>query len=150
MEEADPVALPRTMRSNEVDSIVYCVADAERARHVVESEIVIVVIDGIHLLVNVGHEQVLPAVLIVVGGVHTHAGSRASILAVGDTRVEPDFFESASAIEEKKIRHSVIGHEQVHPAIVVNVGSDHAPRFTRAFAIPASADASRNVPSPLL
>jgi hypothetical protein len=36
-------------------------ADAERAGHVVESEIVIVAIDGIHFLVNIGNEQVQPA-----------------------------------------------------------------------------------------
>src|SRR5580704_9932035 len=87
-------------------------ADAERASHVVKCEIVIVVIDGIHFLVDIRHKKVLPAILIIVRRIDPHARSRTSVLAISDTGVKADFFELPFAIEKNKIREGVIGHEK--------------------------------------
>src|SRR5579859_6575574 len=74
-----------------------CAPDAGCAGHVVERFVVAVAVHGIHFLIDVGHEEALPAVLIEIGGVYTHAGSRAAVLTECNTGGEANFFELAVA-----------------------------------------------------
>ena len=87
-------------------------ANAIRNGHIVEGLIAIVVVKRIHLLVYVGDEQVHPAVLVVVGGVHPHPGARPPLGAVAHVGLKAYLFELPIAtIDKQEIRHCVIGDE---------------------------------------
>src|SRR5215813_14404196 len=55
---------------------------------IVEGKVVITAIDGVHLLVDIGYEEVLPAVLIEIGRIDSHARAGSPILAIGHTSLE--------------------------------------------------------------
>src|SRR5271165_5185631 len=106
-------------------------ADAAGHGDGIESFVVIVLVQRENFLVDVGDEQVHEAIFVEVGGIHTHAGSRAAIFAVGDVGSQTNFLEMSNAIHKKKIRHGVVGHKKIHAAIVVYIRGDHAPGFPK-------------------
>ena len=53
-----------------------------------------VLIETIEFMVQVGHEQVHPAILIQVGGIYSHARTRLPSLAIGHASGESDFVRS--------------------------------------------------------
>src|SRR5260370_37886929 len=61
-------------------------ADTQWAGHVVKGEVSVVVVQGIHFLIDACHEQVLPTILGVVGRLEAHARTRAAFLAIGNSR----------------------------------------------------------------
>src|SRR2546423_8566525 len=79
-------------------------------------------VDGVHLVIHIREKQILPPVLIIVGRIDTHAGAGTTILAVSDPGREADFFELAFPIDKKKVGNGVIGHEKIHPVVVIIVG----------------------------
>src|SRR5690349_1405740 len=90
-------------------------------------------VDGVHLVIHVGDKQILETVLIIVGGINTHAGAGPAILAIGYLGREPDFFELASTIDEEKIGNGVVGNEEIHPVIIINIGRNRSPGFPANF-----------------
>src|SRR5258708_6790522 len=95
----------------------------------------IVAVDRIHFLVDVGDEQILPAVLIEIGGIDAHAGAFAPVLTVGHAGAETHLFKfSVVLVHEKEICDRVVGDEEIHPTVVVHVRGNHAPGFTERFA----------------
>ena len=67
-------------------------------------------------------DQVEPAVPVVVAELRPHAGSRLAVPRHGHTRKQADFAEAPSSlVVEQEIRHAVVGHEHIRPAIVVVV-----------------------------
>ena len=97
-------------------------------RDIVERLVMIVVIKRIHFLVDVGDKQVCPSILIVIRSVHTHARARSSIHAVAHAGLQRDFFEpSLTAVDEQEVGHGIVGHPQIHPAVVINVCRHDAP-----------------------
>ena len=76
-------------------------ADALGHGDIFKGRIAVVLIEGKNLLVDVGDEQIHPAVLIEVGGVHTHSGTGATFGTVGNVGGEPGFFEAAAAAIQK-------------------------------------------------
>src|SRR5207247_6485011 len=68
-------------------------AETHRPCPVFKGKVMIVTVDGIHLLIHVGHEEILPAVLIKICRIHAHAGALASVLTVGHTRLEGSVLE---------------------------------------------------------
>src|SRR3954470_9760379 len=86
-------------------------------------------VDGVHLVIHIGDKQILPAVLVIVGGIDAHAGAGATILTISDPGPEAGFFELAFTIEKKKIGNSVIGHEEIHPVVVIDISRDRSPGF---------------------
>ena len=62
----------------------------------------------------------------------------------------PRAIRSRTAIDEQKILHRVVGDKQIHAAVVVDVGRDHAQAFAQGFAMSVPLPTSVNVPSPLL
>ena len=98
--------------------------------HIVEAFVVEIAVNRVHLLVHVGDEEIHPAVVIVIGGIHTHSGARVPVGAVCHARHKSDLFKPAfSAVGEQVIEGGVIGYEQVHPAVIVDVGGHYAPGF---------------------
>src|SRR5438067_11456439 len=60
---------------------------------VVEGAVVIIVVEGIMLVVNVVHEQIRPAVLVVVGRIDTHSRTGATFGAVSHASFQARFLE---------------------------------------------------------
>src|ERR1700740_1391306 len=68
-------------------------AQTHWSREIFKRQVVVVLVDGIHFLIDIGDEEVLPAVLVEIGGVYAHAGAFAAILAEGDTGLQADFLK---------------------------------------------------------
>src|SRR5215468_3128930 len=95
---------------------------------IVKRKVMIAVVDGIHLLVNIGYKEVLPAVLIEIGRIDSHARAGSPILAVGNTGFESHLLKfSATLIDEQKICHGIVCNEEIHPTVVVHVSGDNSP-----------------------
>src|SRR2546430_483116 len=77
-------------------------ADAGGHGHVIKGFVLVVPIQGIHFLVNVGDEEVHPAVLVIICRINTHAGARAAVGAVADTCLEANFFQVTLALIGKQ------------------------------------------------
>ena len=104
---------------------------------VLEGKVMVVPVDGIHLLIHVRDEEVLPTVLVVIRRIHTHAGSLAAILAVGHACFKRGVFElSVVLVHKKKIRDRIVGHKQIHPAVVINVCGDNSPGLSQGLRNP--------------
>ena len=81
-----------------------------------------VLVQAEHLLVDVRHEQVLPAVAVVVRRVDPHAGSRRAGVAVGHSQQQAFFVEgSVALVDKEKVLNRVVGDEQVQRAVAVDV-----------------------------
>src|SRR5256884_2099151 len=88
----------------------------------------IVLVYGEHFAVEVRHEQAHPSIIIEIGGVHAHAGSRPAAVTVSNACSRGDLIEfSLATIDEEKIGHRVVAYPQVDQSVVVDVGRDHAP-----------------------
>src|SRR5580704_13047896 len=104
--------------------------DAGCPGYVVEAIVFLIVIEGKLFPADIGHEEILKAVLIIVNCVDPHAGSCGAFRAVGHSRCEPDLFELAPAlVEKKKVGNRIVGHEQVEQSVIVDVRSHYAERF---------------------
>ena len=92
----------------------------------------LILVEGEHLLVHVGHEQILPSVLIEVGGIDSHAGAGFPVGAEPHLREKTDLVPPVvSPVDEQEVLHRVVGDEEVHPAVVVDVGGDDAQRLAQ-------------------
>src|SRR5215204_3800907 len=102
------------------------------ARSINKGQVFLVLIKTEQLLVDVGHEQVLPAVAVIVCRIDTHPGSRRARIAVSDTRQQPDLLKfSFPLIYEKKVLERVVRDEEIHQAVVVYVSSNRSKRFAK-------------------
>src|ERR1051325_6973912 len=85
------------------------------ARLVDEGQILLVLIKAEQFLIDVGDEQILPTVAVVIRGVDSHARTRRARIAIGDARQQPDLFKlSFTFVHEKKVWERVVGHEEIH------------------------------------
>src|SRR5688572_14823620 len=101
------------------------------ARLVGKREIFLIMIKTKKLLLNVCHEKVLPAVAIIICGIDTHSGTGFSRSTEAHAGGEPDLFEfAAPIINKKKVGQGVIRDEEIHSAVVVHVRRDCAKRLT--------------------
>ena len=95
-----------------------------------EGLVPVVAVEREHLVVDVGHEEVLPPVPVHVRRVHTHPGARLPVGAVAHFRDESDLVEApAAAVREEEVLDGVVRHEEVQPAVVVHVGRHHTQRL---------------------
>src|SRR6185369_10581580 len=89
-----------------------CGGDTRGKRLIIKSFVMVILVDGEHLSIDIGDEEVHPAVLVEIGGIHAHARTRASLGAVSHASLLGDLLEFACAtIHKKEIRDSIIGHE---------------------------------------
>ena len=65
---------------------------------IVEGLVVLVSVHRIKLMIEIGNEQVHPAVLIEIRGVHTHPGAGFPSFAEADAGGEPDLFEAMALL----------------------------------------------------
>src|SRR5260370_25197861 len=81
-----------------------------------------VVIEREHLVREIRNQEAGKAGVIVVGGVHTHAGARDAVFAESDSRNDGFFRERAVAIVAIEfVRLRIIRKQQVGPAVIVEV-----------------------------
>ena len=112
------------------------VPDPVRRREIVEGAVLVVVIDGVHLLIHIGHAQVLPTVLVEVCGIDTHPGPGPAVSTVSDSRLDPLVLELALTIHPQKIGDGIVGDKEVHPAVIIDVGGHRTPGLAQARADP--------------
>src|ERR1700680_339016 len=99
-----------------------------------ESLIAVVAVYRKSLLIDIGHEEILAAVLIEIRGIHAHAGTSQAILAIPDSRREADLLEFLAApVYEQKVRNRIVGLKQIQVAIVVDIRSYNSEAFSQAF-----------------
>src|SRR5882672_8908295 len=109
-------------------------ADSGCTGHVVEGFVVSITINGVHLLIDVGNEQVLPAILIEVRGVDAHARSSTALLAECNTGGETNFFKLAvAAVSKEKILDCIVRDKKIHPTVIVDICRDDSPRLAENF-----------------
>src|SRR5438105_7355726 len=112
-------------------------SDTIRNSHVIERFIAIVVIKGVHLPIHVGNKQVHPAVLVVIRRIHAHPGAWPPLGAVTNVGLQAYFLElPVTAINKQKIRHRIIGNEQVHPPVVIDVAGHDTPSLAEGLRNP--------------
>src|SRR6185437_5951525 len=105
-------------------------ADTGWERCIAESLLLVIVVKGKHFVVNVGLEEVDPAILIVVSRVDTHSRTRFAESAHADSREHSNLLEFPTpAIGKQEVGNGVVCHEEVHAAVIVDVGSNHSPSF---------------------
>ena len=93
-----------------------------RTGRLVEEQSALVMEQRHHLVREVADHETGASRVVVVGGVHAHAGPRHSRLAVGDPGDDADILERAvTPVAEQLIRLGVVRHEQVRRAVPVGV-----------------------------
>src|SRR6266850_3346954 len=91
-------------------------------------------IEAEQLLIDVGNKKILPAVAIKIRSIYTHPRAWRAVVTEGYARPQSDLFKGSVAfVDKKEIRHCVVCHKQIGPAVVVNVGRDHPKRLARRF-----------------
>ena len=81
-------------------------------------------------MIDVGLEQINPSILIVVGGVDSHAGARFAESVDSHTCQQADFFEPPfAAVGKQEIGNGVVGDVEIHPSVIVDVCRDDSPSF---------------------
>jgi len=87
-------------------------------------------IETYHLVIEVGNGDSGHARVAEVPSVHAHAGARLSIGAKGNASLHTHFFEGAIAVVAiELVGLSVVGDDQVRPAVLVIVEQGDAQRF---------------------
>ena len=117
VQESDPEAQPVTAGHGQADG--GCMVGELAAAEVVEER-------G-RLIEEVGHGQVEPAVTVEVAGRDAHAGLIAAVGVAGDSRHQALLLETESAqVVEQVIGRPVVGDEQVHAVVVVDIHGNDA------------------------
>src|SRR6185369_3026364 len=60
-------------------------------RNVTKRLVFVVLVNGVHFVVDVGYKKVLPAIAVDIGSIQSHARSRSSGVAESDSRLERNF-----------------------------------------------------------
>src|ERR1041384_6367301 len=95
-----------------------------------KGQVLLIVIETEQFLIDIGNEQVLPAVVVVIGCIDSHSRARRARIAVRHTGQQTGLFKlSLPLIDEEKVRERVVRDEEIHQAIVVYVGRNGAKRF---------------------
>ena len=101
--------------------------DSRAGSDIVERFVLVVVVQRKRFVIHVRNEQIDPAILIIIGGVNAHSGSRKSKRIQTHSCEQANLLEAPFTVGKKKIRHCVVAHEQIHPAVIVDIGGCNAP-----------------------
>src|SRR5262252_6472053 len=94
-------------------------------------EVFLIGIKAEKFAIDIRDEQILPPVPIVINSVDTHAGTGFARVAISDPGGQADLLElSVAFVDEEKIGHRIVRHEQIHQPIVVDIRSDSAERLS--------------------
>src|SRR5207248_8423935 len=110
-------------------------ADARPPRDVVESFVMVVLVNRVAFHIYIGYEQIHPAVLVEVGRIYTHARAGSPLRAVSHTGRLADFFKSApTPLHEKEVGNGIIADKKIHAPIIVQICGNRAPRLAEILA----------------
>src|SRR5271157_1045947 len=102
-------------------------AQTRREGDVFETGPALVVIERRRVAGKVGFDDVKIAVEVIVGGGNAHAGLRLAIGAEGATSFDGDILELAVLfVLIERAGSRIVGHVNVGPAVVVEIGGEHA------------------------
>ena len=105
---------------------------AVRRRDVGEELVAVVLVEREHLLIDVGDEQILLPVAVDVGSVDAHPRSGLTVGAESNLRGQRNLLPLALAtVREQEVLDGVVGDEQIHQTVVVDVGGDYAKRLAQ-------------------
>src|SRR5205807_8514228 len=80
-----------------------------------------------HFLIHIGDEQVFPTVVVQIACVHAHSGAGLAVVAETDLRGQRYLLPFAiAAVYEQEILHRVVGDEEIHPSVIIDVRSYYA------------------------
>lgn len=93
----------------------------------------VVLVEGEHFLIDIGDEEVLPAIVVDIECVDSHSRSGLTTAAEGNLCGEADLFPLAfAAIHEQEVLDGIVGDEEVHIAVVVYVSGYNAESLAEA------------------
>ena len=102
-------------------------AHAGRVRRVAKAAVVVLAKEPVALVREIGDDDVGPAVVVVVGEVHAHAGEGLAVLVEADAGKQADLAERAVPVVVIQERlHRVVRHVDVHEAVAIVVGKGDA------------------------
>src|ERR1700686_568431 len=79
-------------------------------------------------MVKIGHEKIHPVVLVEVTRVDSHPRPDFATLSISHSSGEADLAKMfPMPVGKQEVSNRVVRDEEVHPSVVVDVGSDHAP-----------------------
>ncbi len=102
--------------------------------------IFVIHVNGKHLLIHIRDKKILPSGVCDVRRIDTHTGSRLPALTERYARFERRFFplpcavRSWAAIHVEKVLHGIVRNEEIHPAIIIDIGGHDAKTFAFALA----------------
>src|ERR1039458_639532 len=92
-----------------------------------ERAIAVVMVDAINLPRQFSHDNVGPAVVVIVLKNYAHAREPSSVLGKSSAGFEAKFGESAVAIVVKQILlHSIVGHKNIGESVAIVIGEGHS------------------------
>src|SRR6185436_5917839 len=95
------------------------------ARFIRERNVFLIVIKTEEFVVDVGDEEILPPIAVIIRGVDTHSRTRSSRLAKSNSGRQPNLLKLfALLVDEEKIRDCVVCHKEIQPTIVIDVRPD--------------------------
>src|ERR1022692_1893724 len=106
-------------------------------RDIQEGLVLLVAVERKHLLIYIGDKEILKTCVEDVTGIHTHPRPGPAFLAVSNPRREAHLFELPfaglirSAVQKEKVLNGIVGDEQIHPPIVVDVRGDDSESFAQ-------------------
>lgn len=87
-------------------------------------------VEGGHFVGEVADENSQTLILLEAGGVDAHCAARAAVVVEGDTGSSSDFAKGAIVgVGEDEILDSIIGDDEIHPAVVIHVDGGDPERF---------------------
>src|SRR5262245_23790908 len=102
------------------------------ARLIRECNVFLIVIKTEEFIVDISDEKILPTIAVIVSGVDTHSRTCSARLTKSDPGCQTNFLKLfAALVDKKKVRHRVVGHEEIQPTVVVDVSRNGAERLTR-------------------
>ena len=96
-------------------------AEPGQQRDVDEAAATLVVVQSVVVILEVGDQQVGLQVAVIVSPGHTHPGLRPSPASVSQTGLQGGVGEVAAVVAKQEVGCRVVGHEEVHVAVVVDV-----------------------------
>ena len=91
-----------------------------------EQPVLVVAVEGVGLHIVIGHHDIHQAVPVVVGRIGAHSRFRVGLLVVAGSRKQGHVFETTLAVVPVvEIPFRVVGDVEVHPAVIVEIGSHH-------------------------
>src|SRR5205807_7579457 len=95
-----------------------------------EQSIALVVIQGHHLVSEVGDDDAWTSGMVIISGIYSHSGARNAIFTESDPRLHAFFSECAIAVvHEELVGLCIVGQQQIWPAIIVVIENRDAKRF---------------------